>query len=140
MVFELTTEPAANFGTPGSARGFTFDVVQSTNVNLVVDAVYRNEVSVGANPFVGDPYTTLEFNFAGFGLSANMQFGADTDLIAAGAVIGPSVPEPASVVLMAAAVALLGLRRFRPPQRLRVFRACPSSARKGVRSRRKAQL
>ena len=69
-----------------------------------------------------------------------MQFGADSDFIAAGAVIGPSVPEPASVVLMAAGVALLGLRRFRPPQRLRVFRACPSSARKGVRSRRKAQL
>ena len=60
--------------------------------------------------------TTLEINFAGFGLSANMQFGADTDFIAAGAVIGPSVPEPASVVLMAAGVALLGLRRFRLPQ------------------------
>lgn len=116
VLHHLTTAPAANFGTSGSARGFTFDVVHSTNVNLVVDAVYRNEVSVGANPFVGDPYTTLEINFAGFGLSANMQFGADTDLIAAGAVIGPSVPEPASVVLMAAGVALLGLRRFRLPQ------------------------
>ena len=61
-----------------------------------------------------------------------MQFGADTDLIAAGAVIGPSVPEPASVVLMAAGVALLGLRRFRPPQRLR---GNPMHPRRGVQGR-----
>lgn len=111
VVFDLTTQPTSNFGTPGSAKGYTFQVAQSFLSSLVVNAVYRNEVSVGAAPVVGDLYTTLEVNFAGNGLFSYMQFGADTDLIPPGAAISPAVPEPASLALMAAGMALIGLRR-----------------------------
>jgi hypothetical protein len=119
VVFDLTTTPTSNFGTPGSAKGYTFEVAASDSRTLVVDAVYRNEVSVGAAPVVGDLYTTLELNFAGNGLFSWMQFGADTDLIPAGATIQPAVPEPASLALLAAGLALIGVRRrlFKPTTR-----------------------
>lgn len=111
VVFDLTTQPAANFGTPGSAKGYTFSVAQSFSNALVVDAVYRDIVSVGAAPAVGDLYATLELNFAGTGLFSYMQFGADTDQIPPGAEIKPAVPEPGTLALMAAGLGCVLWRR-----------------------------
>jgi hypothetical protein len=118
IVFDLTTQPAANFGTPGSAKGYTFQVAQSFYPTLVVDAVYRDIVSVGAGPAVGDLYATLEVNFAGAGLFSYMQFGADTDQIPPGSTMNPAVPEPASLALMVAGLGcVLWRRRARPAPR-----------------------
>ena len=116
VVFDLTAMPADNFGTPGSAQGSTFAVAQVQSMLTAVDAVYRNEVSVGGGPVYGDLYTTLELNFAGNGLFGYMQFSADTDLIPATSVIFPPVPEPTSLALLVGGLAVIAVRRqqFRP--------------------------
>lgn len=119
VVFDLTTTPADNFGTPGSARGYTFNVAQTQSQNTVVNATYRDIVSVGAAPAVGDLYATLELSFGGNGLFGYLQFGADTDQIPPGAAILPGVPEPPAAVLLALGGALLALVRSRGARRRR---------------------
>lgn len=115
IVFDLSTEPAENFGTLGSAKGWTFSVKQVSNPGMSISAYYRNEVSVGGAPVIGDLYTTLELNFPDLGLRGGqfIQFGADTDQIPAGGTILPAVPEPASLALLVAGLGFIGLRRMR---------------------------
>lgn len=115
IVFDLSTQPASNFGTPGSAKGWTFSLKQVSNP-MDIAAMYRNEVSVGGAAVVGDLYTTLEVNFLGLGLRGGqfIQFGADTDQIPPGATISLAMPEPHGSALGALGlVAVLALRRRR---------------------------
>ncbi|CAN5147756.1 hypothetical protein BH11PSE10_BH11PSE10_07560 [soil metagenome] len=119
-MFDLTTSPAANFGTPGSGRGITFEVGNQNAPADNVAAVYRNEVRVGAGPVIGDFYTTLELNFTGVGLEDGhyMQFGADTDRIPPTSVISLAVPEPSPALLFGAGIMLM-LQRLRLRLRMR---------------------
>ena len=115
LVFDITTTPDSNFGTPGSGRGITFVVGNQNSPIDNVAAVYRNEVSVGAWPVVGDLYVTLELNFLNGGLEDGhyIQFGADTDRMPGTATLFPAVPEPGRMVLMVMGTALIALMAAR---------------------------
>lgn len=122
VVFDLKTEPSANFGTPGSARGTTYELTASTQRGLDTNVVYRNQVSVGGNPVVGDLFTDLVIEFTNGGLNDgnSIRFQADTDRIPAYATLGPlvtAIPEPQTWALLLGGVGLLGAftRRRRAP-------------------------
>lgn len=108
VVFDLNTNPS--LGTPGSGLGTTFELTISTQPGLDINAVYRNRVSVGGNPVVGDLWTDLELNFTGVGLddADTVRFQADTDRIPAFATMGPVIPEPQTWALLLGGLAFLG--------------------------------
>jgi hypothetical protein len=94
-VFDLTS-PAT--GTPGSANGWTFQLV-SANVWDIV-ATYRNQVALGAAAPVGDLWRHLDiaFNNAnGLASGQTVQYIADTDNLQFAGDIAPVVPLPMAV-------------------------------------------
>jgi len=88
-------------GTPNSGSGTTF----LTGAPFDITATYSGIVSVGSDPAVGDLWRYLNLDFTQ-GFSGTMSYLADTDnLLYAGDI--NSVPEPNSLLLLAAG--LLGL-------------------------------
>ena len=112
-VYTSQVPDPASQGTTGSQRGLVF---RSINEHLYgnTTATYRNIVSLGGGPVVGDVWTTLDLQFSaglpgpiGFDMFP-LKFEADTDIIGAAA----PVPEPSSLTVMIG-LALVGAWRCR---------------------------
>lgn len=103
------TNKGTDFAPNGlSEHGTTFQLVGTIDSDLNILATYKNSVQIGANPPVGDLWTTLDLQFSGDdgGLrsGANLTFEADTDNSFDGAPIEPAtgpVPEPATLTMWA---------------------------------------
>lgn len=94
-------------GTPGSARGWTFETAYTGSL----EATYRNWVKLTGFAPAGDLYTMLDLNFGPNGFAGDMSFIADTDNAATAGDIKPA-PEPATLLLLGLGlVGLTGIRR-----------------------------
>lgn len=93
------------FGTEGSALGWTFDV-QSAPCNLKIEVTYSDMVSLNAQEPVGDIFRYLKISFTnpgGFAAGDTLTFIADTDKV---------VPEPSTLLLLGAGlIGVFALRR-----------------------------
>lgn len=104
VVFDRTFGGA--FGTLGSFLGG--DATGTTTDASNGDALYSNVVAIQPGAPVGDIFTTLTIRFSPDGLGAGQSgvFQADTDTIGV-----YTIPEPGTVTLCLAGLAVLGLRR-----------------------------
>jgi hypothetical protein len=113
LVFDTGTNPS----TPGSENGRAFDFLSGDIAGTV--ATYTNIVNLTGFAPLGDIFERINVDFAaGLGSGGSLTFVADVDAAdtAAGAVVVPRVPEPATVVLLATgllAVAGTAARRRR---------------------------
>lgn len=115
-VFDLTwplgaVPPNDTEGTPGSARGWTFDYQGNAN-DINLDVTYSDLVALNGSPAVGDLYLNLEIVFKdGYSASAApFQFIQDTDNLKYSGDITP-ISEPSMMILFFSGLA--GLAGFR---------------------------
>jgi hypothetical protein len=99
---------------PGSARGMPFGL-SGANPDLtdyIVNVQYTDQLAVGG-VFYGDLFTVMNVDFNGDSFTGSFQFISDTDNSAFNSPIVPvtPVPEPAPLLLMAAGLIALSLRR-----------------------------
>jgi hypothetical protein len=109
------SNPGPDFGTPPSAKGWTFQVVSDLG-DLDILATYRDAVAVGGDAPVGDLFRYLDIQFSnagGFGTGSTLAYISDTDNIEFAGDITP-VPAPAALLLGSVGMSLVGwLRRRR---------------------------
>jgi len=88
------------FGTPGSARGWTFEVV-SDHSALDIMATYVDEVALTGDTPVGDLYRFLDIDFHATGLASggDLRWISDTDNIAFAGDLTP-IPEPSTLLVL----------------------------------------
>lgn len=108
-VFDIVSTDPTN-STPGSSSGFAISGTVSNQANTTGIGAYSNRIQVGANPAVGDLYGFLSIQFDG--LVETATFRADTDTVGLPGG-GGDVPEPSSIALLAAGVALIAWKRSR---------------------------
>ena len=102
-------------GTPGSEQGRTFTVTSGPSA-LDIRATYRDQVAVIGELPVGDLFRTLDIEFlnvGGLGSASLFVYRADTDNMEFLPPTPLLVPEPATVLLIGAAVGLVALRHWR---------------------------
>ncbi|HTP34553.1 MAG TPA: PEP-CTERM sorting domain-containing protein [Candidatus Acidoferrales bacterium] len=116
-VFDICLSPSPTCaadnseGTPGSARGWTFD--RQGGYAGTIDVTYFNEVELIGNSPVGDLWANLDLAFAdAIAPGGNLTWISDTDSAPSTGSIAP-VPEPMSLILLATcgAWALSRIRR-----------------------------
>lgn len=103
-IFDINTDTIGDGeGTPGSARGWTFEVTSSpATYGLDVLATYRNLVALTGYAPVGDEYERLELAFTnidGFVQGSSLSFITDTDSAATAGDLNPRVPAPGAMLL-----------------------------------------
>ena len=95
-----TTVPTP--GTPGSAEGADYTGPDAT-------VTYRNVISVGGAPFVGDTFHALFIDYGEQGPLSSFTFTQDTDNDAR----ITQTPEPAGLGLLGLTLAGFGIYRLR---------------------------
>jgi PEP-CTERM motif len=89
-------------GTDGSGLGHVFSVDDDTHLDLNINVTYRDRVTLGASPIVGDLYRYLDIEFLTdlgynqFETNDELNYVADTDTIDHGG----EIPEPGTMILL----------------------------------------
>ena len=97
-------------GSAGSALGWPMTIDGGDSYNTTVK--YRNVVSIGGAPFIGDLFETMDITFDVQGGARFLQFRADTDNIGVGDTM-TRTPEPATYTMLAAGLGALLLAHRR---------------------------
>lgn len=101
--------------TYGSKIGYPFYIVGDYDPAGTISAHYSEAFRVAGHDQAPDAYTHLLLDFTGLeggGLSQGLEFRTDQDMLAVAGDISP-VPAPASLMLLASGIGMLGAARKR---------------------------